>query len=361
MTSQTVIEKILDIARWAPSGDNTQPWRFEVIDERHVVVHGFDTRDHCVYDLDGHPSQISLGALLENISIAASGYGLEMRYQRRRELPEAKPTFDVHFDAAPDLQADPLIAFIPERSVQRRPLRTRPLSSTEKKLLEAAVGADYSVSWLEGFEQRLKAAKLMFSNAKLRLTLPEAYEVHRNIIEWNCRYSEDRVPDQALGIDPLTARMMSWVMQSWQRVQFFNTYLGGTLAPRIQMDFIPGLACAAHFVIKAKKAPDSIDDYVRAGRAVQRYWLTVTQLGLFMQPEMTPLIFTSYIRHGIPFSKTEGKREEAQKLAEQVKRVLGEDCASFVFMGRIGAGSAPKSRSIRLPLRRLTDVTRSVK
>ena len=53
-----ILEQILDLARWAPSGDNTQPWRFERVDDLHVVVHGFDTRDHCVYDLTGHPSQM---------------------------------------------------------------------------------------------------------------------------------------------------------------------------------------------------------------------------------------------------------------------------------------------------------------
>jgi nitroreductase len=25
-----ICEQILDLARWAPSGDNTQPWRFEI-------------------------------------------------------------------------------------------------------------------------------------------------------------------------------------------------------------------------------------------------------------------------------------------------------------------------------------------
>jgi len=52
--TQPVIEQILDQARWAPSGDNTQPWRFEIKGPLHVVVHGSDTRRHCVYDLDGH-------------------------------------------------------------------------------------------------------------------------------------------------------------------------------------------------------------------------------------------------------------------------------------------------------------------
>ena len=76
-------EQILDLARWAPSGDNTQPWRFEIIDEHHLIVHAFDTRDHCVYDLDGRPSQIALGALLETIAIAASVHGLRAEFRRR--------------------------------------------------------------------------------------------------------------------------------------------------------------------------------------------------------------------------------------------------------------------------------------
>ena len=58
MNPASAIEQILELARWAPSGDNTQPWRFEIADAQSLVVHGFDTREHCVYDLDGRPSQM---------------------------------------------------------------------------------------------------------------------------------------------------------------------------------------------------------------------------------------------------------------------------------------------------------------
>ncbi len=61
--------EVLDLARWAPSGDNTQPWRFAIEASDRVAIFGRDTRAHCVYDLDGHPSQISLGALLETIAL----------------------------------------------------------------------------------------------------------------------------------------------------------------------------------------------------------------------------------------------------------------------------------------------------
>ena len=241
----SIIEQILDLARWAPSGDNTQPWRFQIVDQNHVVIHGFDTREHCVYDLDGHPSQISLGALLETISLAATAHGLKAHVLRRLEAPETTPTFDVQLEPDENITPDSLIPYIRYRSVQRRPMSTRQLTVREKSALEASVGEPYRILWLEGFAQRYRAARLMFSSAKLRLTMPEAYEVHRAIIQWNARFSEDRVPDQALGVDRVTARLMRWIMQSWQRVNFFNTFLAGTWAPRIQMDLIPGVACAA--------------------------------------------------------------------------------------------------------------------
>ncbi len=351
MTPPTVIEQILDLARWAPSGDNTQPWRFEIVDDHHVVVHGFDTRSHCVYDLDGRPSQISLGALLETISIAATKHGFLAIITRRVEMPATTPTFNVRFVPDQNLKPDPLIPCIPCRSVQRRAMRTRPLSLKEKEALAAAIGENHTILWLEGTAKRWAVARLMFNNAKLRLTLPEAYQVHRDIIQWNSRFSEDRVPDQALGLDSATLRLMHWVMQSWRRVDFFNTFLAGTLAPRIQMDLIPGIACAAHFIILAREAPKGVDNYIDAGRAVQRFWLTATKLGLQLQPEMTPLIFFRYARDGIQFSKAPQMFGEAQKVAKQLNQLVGEKNSSLaVFMGRIGAASAPEARSLRLSL-----------
>lgn len=349
-----VIEQILDLARWAPSGDNTQPWRFEIVDARRVVVHGFDTRGHCVYDLDGHPSQISLGALLESMAIAASTFGLDMQALRRAGLPDTQPTFDIHFTDQAAPAPDPLAGFIVQRSVQRRKLSTRNLRATEKQALAAALPPGYEVFWLEGWRKRWSTALLMSDNARLRLTMPEAHRVHRDVIEWNARFSADRIPDQALGVDALTARLMRWIMQSWRRVDFFNTFLAGTIAPRLQMDVIPGLSCAAHFVLLAPRRPHGIDDYVAAGRAVQRFWLVATQLGLQLQPELTPLIFSRYVREARIFSATEGMQDDAQALSQQCAALIGaERLEHAVFMGRIGAGDAATARSLRRPLSEL--------
>ncbi len=355
--SRPTLMAILDAARWAPSGDNTQPWRFEVVGDHQLIVHGHDTRDHCVYDLEGEASQISLGCLLETMAIAATEFGWAMQSQRQATHPPERPTFEVTFDRAAGASPSPLIDSIRRRSVQRRPLSTRPLTLEEKTALEAALGADHSVQWLEGRAQRWAAAKLMFRNAKLRLTMPEAYQVHSSVIEWGATQSQDRVPDQALGVDAMTLRLMKHVMVSWDRVRFFNRYLAGTWVPRILMDLIPSLACGAHLVIQARRPPNGVDDFVAAGRAVQRFWLTATRLGLWQQPEMTPLIFSRYVRKGITFTQDGQATALARSLEQALGRLLGTEADRSVWMARLGAGAGPSARSTRLPLERLLRVS----
>jgi nitroreductase len=346
------MRQILDLARWAPSGDNTQVWRFEVIGKDHVVVHARDTREDCVYDLDGHPSQISIGALLETMSIAASAHGLRAEARRQPDSPPERPRFDVRLVADPTLAPSPLLDAIRQRTVQRRPMSTRPLTPAQKQALEAAAGPGYAVAWLERFSDRLRTARLMYRNAHLRLSMPEAFEVHRRIIHWGVSRSPDRVPDRALGVDPGTLVLMKWAMASWRRMSVVNRALG-TWAPRLQMDLIPGLACAAHFVLKARQAPASIDDYVEAGRAVQRFWLTATHLGLYLQPEMTPLIFSKYVREQRGFTQTARLHGLAASLQREAAALVFTDDLHPVYMGRLGTGPAPSARSERLPLEQL--------
>jgi hypothetical protein len=176
--------------------------------------------------------------------------------------------------------------------------------------------------------------------------------VHRRVIHWGVARSADRVPDQALGVDAATLRLMKWAMVSWGRLSLMNAVMG-TWAPRLQMDFVPGIACAAHFVIKATAQPETTDDYVAAGRAVQRFWLTLTQLGLFMQPEMTPLIFSKYVREERHFTHAKNLHGRAARLQEQAAKLIFTDASFPVYMGRLGDGQAPRARSERRPLEEL--------
>ena len=345
---------VLDLARWAPSGDNTQPWRFAVGGSDRLTVFGHDTRTHCVYDLDGHPSQISIGALLETIALAATRFGLTTQSARRKDSTDERPVFELRFQGRPGLTEDPLVAHISQRRVQRRPLRLRRLSAAEKSALERAVGEGFALIWFEGWAARARMAWLNFTAAKIRLTIPEAYRVHRDVIEWGARSSLDRVPDAALGASAPSLMLMRWAMVSWRRIAILNRFFAGTVAPRLELDLVPGIACGAHCVLVAERAPTTVDDYVAVGRALQRFWLTATSLDLQFQPQYTPLIFARYDRERRHFTGVASAVRRAQATRRALERLLGVNVAErAVFMGRIGAGHPAKARSLRLPLERL--------
>lgn len=354
IVNREAINGILELARWAPSGDNTQPWRFEILDDLRLVVHGFDTRRHCVYDLDGRASQIAQGALLETIRIAATAYGLAAHILRTNEPGGGHVDIEVAFTPDRETTPNPLLSFIITRCTQRRAMSTTPLAENSKRQMEQDVGPEHDVIWFEGLRTRARFAALMIRNGRLRLTLPEAYRVHRDVIEWGATVSVDRIPERAVGVDPVTATLMRWALRSWKRVEFMNRYLGGTLVPGLQLDLIPGLACGAHFAILSKSPLARLDDYLAGGSAMQRLWLSAARAGLQVQPEMTPIIFSRYVRELRAFTTTRRLQASAEQIARRLSELMpGRPLDRVVFMGRIGAGKPAVSRSTRLPLQQL--------
>lgn len=343
-------EKVLEYARWAPSGDNTQCWRFRLdqTNQMAFTIEGHDTREKVVYDKDGHASHLAHGMLIETLIIAASAYQLKVTLDQDI-TDETLIRFYVTLEPDKQVTPSPLVPYIKTRTVQRRAMGTRALTKSEITELEASLPENYQIQWFESFDEKLAIAKLNFVNAKTRLTMKEAFMVHQEIIDWHKQFSETKVPEQALGINWLTARMMQPLFKSWSRMKFVNDYLGGTLLPRIQLDFIPSLKSSAHFAIIAKNRPQSINDYIDAGRAIQRFWLTSAKLGFGFQPEQTPVIFASFLRNAVAFTEDAKVIANANKGKAHYEKIMKYP-EQTVFLGRLGRTQTPRSRSLRRPL-----------
>ena len=121
------------------------------------------------------------------------------------------------------------------------------------------------------------------------------------------------------------------------------------------MDLRTALGCAAHFVIVADKPLQTVEDYLAGGRAMQRFWLQATRLGLQLQPEMTPVIFSRYIAQSRTFTSIAAEQALAEKLAAELSTLVGTSVQPLqrLYMGRVGFGPAPRSRSVRPPLESL--------
>jgi hypothetical protein len=178
-------------------------------------------------------------------------------------------------------------------------MSTRALSGSAKtSSWPRALPPGFGVLWYEGLGARWRMARFAFANARIRLTIPEAYEIHRKVIAWGQRYSPGPDPRAGAGRStPLTGRFMHWALHSWQRIRFLNTYCLGHRAAACPDGPGAGTALRRALSRSSRPAPlQSAHDYYQAGRALQRFWLALTALGWFMQPQMTPVLFTQYVR-----------------------------------------------------------------
>ncbi len=352
------IEKILDLARWAPSGDNSQPWRFEILDEDSLIVHLRAQSDWDLYDYkDGQPTHFSGGMLLETLRIAASQFGRIMLWshaggsgltqQVRVELPKSPGTVE-----------DPLVPTIKTRSVDRTPYARRKLGEADKAALAEALGEELAIEWHEPLGDRLKLARLNAMATDIRLRIEEAFRVHRAMLDWDRDFSPTGIPAKAVGLDAGTLKVMRWGFKDWRRLQRMNGMPGGLLPTILQMDYLPAIFSAALFTIRRVGPADAngseSEALLRIGIALQRFWLVAEHRGLVLQPALATAIFAHYGRHDESFTEDDKVRKRAKDLAGALQQggYGGDD---LVFLGRIGTPKrkGPKPRSVRRPLSEL--------
>jgi len=76
-------------------------------------------------------------------------------------------------------------------------------------------------------------------------------------------------------------------------------------------------------LVRPRKPPTQLADWVQLGVAVQRIWLTATHQGLHLQPEMTPVIFRWYARAGRRFSTLQSLATDADRVAHKFEHIAG--------------------------------------
>ena len=86
-----IVRRIVEAAGAAPSIHNTQPWRFRVVGDDLLEVHGDPERMLWVADAHGRALHLSCGAALFNLSLAARTTGAKPLVWLLPD-PQAEPT-----------------------------------------------------------------------------------------------------------------------------------------------------------------------------------------------------------------------------------------------------------------------------
>jgi hypothetical protein len=354
----TMLERILDAARWAPSSDNVQFWRFEPMGDDRLVLHIVPSvfimkirEDEAVW--------LSVGMLLEAMNIAASQEGKSMQWERLAGEKSENDRFEITFSPMAGLKQDPLYPYLRLRHTNRQHYRTTPLTPQQKEALETALGERLNIAWRCSFKERWQTAKINMQAFIIRMSSRTAYEQLAEQLDWQNPFSRTKIPVHTLSATPLSRLIMRWMMKDWGRIGTAAKIPGALLPSAIELELLPALYCGGHFIVtRAEKLPqeETREAFIEEGRVLMRFWLTLTRLGLTMQPSYSPIVFSHY--GNFPERLPADERFLASRglwLAAKLTKLSGMDTENIVFMGRIGLpkSTAVASRSLRKSLNTL--------
>jgi nitroreductase len=257
-SSQERLTHLLNYAILAPSSHNSQPWMFKV-SENEIMVFADKSRWLKVADADRREQYISIGCALENLVIAAEhfGYNCSVSYFPGPEDLVASVT--LHAGTAP--RDSRLFHAINSRQTNRNPYR--PLS-----INDADLKAIYSLS----------------SDPEVRIFLTKDSVVKKGfldlVVQSNAvQYSDVNYKSElgrwlgqgVMGPTGIRAKMAQLA------VIFLDVGPEQTRKDAELINSTPYLG----FISTAN---DDRISSIRAGRALQRFWLAATALGISLHP-----------------------------------------------------------------------------
>lgn len=343
-----LLESLITAAIQAPSGDNTQPWRFAIDPElRRVTVDVDPARDPSPMNAGQRMARIAVGAALENIvrtlaknqapadwSIDPDTSAVSLEYPEREDLPVRDEAIFL-------------------RTTNRRPYDGRQIEpELQTRLAQQAAGQqNISTHWIFDRHRLPGLAELISQSDAALFAMRDMRLALRANVRFEAGY-HDAVAEgmslAALEVPRLAAggfRFLLGLSDAWFR------RLGGRgnfsrLAKRL-LTSASGLC-----LVTAADAKPATDVFV--GLALQRAWLALTEAGLSAQPLMTFPCLENVLQHGTPEQRARLDKTLVEKLQsrfhELVPEARGERAA---FLLRFGFANPVSGRTGRLPWQQL--------
>lgn len=341
-------EAVLDAATRAPSGDNTQPWRFEVDPDGAVEFEVDPTRDPSPMNSGQRMARIALGAAVENLLRAARDRG----WEARTEPPAAPGRARVRLAPGPDApgigcEGEKVIR---DRVTNRRVYDGRPVPPDVLARLteECASIEGVGTRWIVGAD-RLKLLAGVIGRADAAM-FGEPTMRHAFLGKVRFDLPPGAVADDGLPMASLEAtRFDRFALRLMRRMPNWLVRSSGALSVFAQKARQLVTSAAGLCLVVAPDRTAETDLLV--GRAMQRAWLALGAAGLAVQPMMSLPVLENVLENGNPAVVDAVGRDRIAALLEEFRShvpELGGGRAGFLM--RFGYAPPPSGRTGRLPL-----------
>ncbi len=337
------LRAMLQAAILAPSADNHHRIRFQALGDA-LEIHAIAPTLPAAGGYRRMLELMSLGALLENLAVAASRYGWAAGQTLFPD--QARPQVLCRIAWSRDNPAgDPLWEAIPARQTNRRLVFRGPaMTSAERDGLGHAAGGQPGIEliWLDAPPLRRRVLALMRRAEAARFRVPalhaDLFSAVRFDVGWQSG-CEEGLPPGALGVErPLRPGFA--LMRHWPVMRAMNLlgvhHLLGLRAADLPCRLAPHLG-----LIALKEVDDAT--VVAAGRVFERVWLAATRLGYALQPMPAAALYamSGAVLESVPASLQ-------LRLAQAWQDLLPGRCPVMVF--RLGRADPVAVRTGRPPL-----------
>jgi nitroreductase len=351
---ELTMEEIKELVRYAimaPSGGNSQPWKW-LYKDRNLILFNDVNRCESILNYKNKASILSFGAASENLVLKAHkmGYEVELNKFPLGLENDLIATFKFYKDRTISKEEhlnDHLVKMIPNRITNRNlGKRTILESDTEKyfkNIVSSVKRAELKIFTAHNKIDEIK--EILAEIDKLFLMNKVGHFHFANEIRWSkteVEETRDGIDLETLDLTP-TERAGLIVAKDWSVTKYLKKWSLGNGFGKLSKKAIDSASALGMITMPKLDA----DNFFEGGRAVQRLWLAATEKGIAFQPMSI---------HTFLFAKLEGnnfddieeiKLELRNQYDNLIKATNMRPNQKNVFFFRLSKVKRPQIKALR--------------
>lgn len=264
---QNDYRKMIEYAIKAPSGHNTQPWKFKINENSIDIIPDF-SKTLPVVDNDNRELFISLGCAAENLCITAS----TRSYHTKMTVTE-KGIITIHLQKDSSIKPDVLFDEIEKRQTNRGVYNSEYIEDDLLKDCLSVVPSEngiYAYCWKYGTPEFEKIRELIVEGNTIQMDDTGFVEELKSWMRFNKKHSLKKM--DGLSYNVFGAPNLPMFISKPAMGSYLNS-------KKQNKGDIKKIDSSSHFVILASK-DNTITEWILLGRYMERFLLKTTAVGI---------------------------------------------------------------------------------
>lgn len=346
------VKKLVELACKAPSGGNSQPWRWIYKNNILLLFNPYQPNVSTL-DFDSRASQVAIGAALENLEIAANmdGLGLEIKFFPEKSAPFLVAAISFFMEKVASHQSEDLYNAISYRLTNRQLGKREPI---ENEILTRLKNKTKEV---EGAELKFfiepsvltEIGEVLGELEKIRILDEKSHLDFVNEIRW----TEEENNLKRDGVDIMTLDITNaeraglQISRNKRVIQMVGNWHGGGAFKKLTKKSID--AASAVGVISMPRY--GTEEYINSGRLLQKIWLEANACNISFQPMSASLFMYVRLFKGSGEGYSKQTIERLNEIRPEFERVFGfNKNLQEIFIFRLSKSGKPKVVSLRKPI-----------